>query len=145
MERFVAEQRRLLELERTAEVEESRALLSSVSVKELCERGLALQRLELTSQATGLTFSPRGAQRELPSHSISSGDILAVRASGQEVEEVSGVVTSVTSTAVSVAFSESSDQLSLEDSGLYCLLKLANPTSASLWARRGLLATKRRS
>ena len=43
MERFVAEQRRLLELERTAEVEESRALLSSVSVKELCERGLALK------------------------------------------------------------------------------------------------------
>ena len=89
MERFVAEQRRLLELERTAEVEECRALLSSVSVKELCERGLALQRLELTSQATGLygrlvlTFSPRGAQRELPSHSISSGDILAVRTSGQ--------------------------------------------------------------
>ena len=129
------EQRRLLELERTAELEESRVLVSSVSVRELCERGLAIQRLVITSQATGMygrvvvTFSGRSSgQRELPAHNISSGDILAVRTSGAAVtgDEPSGVVTSVTSTAVSVAFSESAQELSLEDSQLYCLVKLAN-------------------
>ena len=35
MEKFVTEQRRLLELERSAEVEESRVVVSSVSLKEL--------------------------------------------------------------------------------------------------------------
>ena len=129
------EQRRLLELERTAELEESRVLVSSVSLKELCERGVALQRLVISSQATGLygrvvvTFTSRASgQRELPAHNISSGDILAVRTSGAPVagEEVSGVVTSVTNSALSVAFSESEQELSLEESQLYSLVKLAN-------------------
>ena len=137
MDKFISEQRRLLSLEREAELEQSRILQSSASVKELCERGVAVQRLVVQSQVTGLygrlviCFGARVSGQELPAHSISSGDILGLRpcsaqSSDCDLDNVSGVVTKVTSVSVSVAFSETWDHLNLDESLLYTLVKLAN-------------------
>ena len=104
MEKFVSEQKRLLALERDAEIEESRLLQSNVSLRELCQKGVAVQKLVVGGQATGLygrlviTWVSRlpGSNHELPSHSITSGDIVGVRpgsgqaATSSNFENVSG-------------------------------------------------------
>ena len=104
MEKFVSEQKKLLALERDAEIEESRLLQSSVSLRELCQKGVAVQKLVVGGQATGLygrlviTWVSRlpGSNHELPSHNITSGDIVGVRqGSGQagtssDMENISG-------------------------------------------------------
>ena len=139
MDKFVEDQRKFLALEREAEIEESRLLQSNISVRELCQKGVAVQKLVVGNQATGLygrlviTFVSRtpGNNQELPSHNITSGDIVGLRhGSGQsgsdQVENVSGVVTKVTSSSISVAFSESFEQISFDASLQYSLMKLAN-------------------
>jgi DNA polymerase alpha-associated DNA helicase A len=83
MEQFVARQKALLALEREAELAEAALLLERVPLRELCQRGLALQRLAVAGMRTGLygrtlvTFVAGGA--ELPAHTITSGDIVGLR------------------------------------------------------------------
>lgn len=139
MEKFLLEQKHLLALEREAELEESRLLQANVSLKELCGKGVAIQKVVIVGQATGLygrlvvSFGSRHHGQELASHNITSGDIVALRQSTggqsgaeQDLENVSGVVTKVSGLIVSVAFSESADHLNLDDTALYSLVKLAN-------------------
>jgi len=140
MEKFVSEQKKLLALERDAEIEESRLLQSSVSLRELCQKGVAVQKLVVGGQATGLygrlviTWVSRlpGSNHELPSHNITSGDIVGVRqGSGQagtssDMENISGVVTKVTSTSICVAFSDSPELSNIDQSQIFSLVKLAN-------------------
>ena len=54
MDKFLLEQKQLLGLEREAELEESRLLQANVSLKELCGKGVAIQKLVIVGQATGL-------------------------------------------------------------------------------------------
>ena len=136
MDKFVIEQKKYLTLEREAEIEESRLLQSNVSVRELCQKGVAVQKLVVGNQATGLygrlviTFVSRtpGHNQELPSHNITSGDIVGLRegSGSEQLENVSGVVTKVTSSSISVAFSESFEQINFDASSQYSLIKLAN-------------------
>ena len=112
MEKFVAEQKELLSLERDAEVEEARLLRSSVSLRELCEAGVAVQRLVVGGQATGLygrlvvTLVSRGQHgADLAAHNITSGDIVELRTTQADLDQCSGVVTKVTSSSIAVAFS----------------------------------------
>ena len=136
MEKFVADQKQLLSLERDAELEESRLLKANVSLRDLCQKGVAIQRLVVGGQATGLygrlvlTLVNRVNNQDLAAHTITSGDIVELRpgsSQGQESpENWSGVVTQVTSVSVSVAFSETIEQISLDTGLMYSLVKLAN-------------------
>ena len=112
MEKFVAEQKELLSLERDAEVEEARLLRSSVSLRELCEAGVAVQRLVVGGQATGLygrlvvTLVSRGQHgADLAAHNITSGDIVELRTTQADLDQCSGVVTKVTSSSTISLFS----------------------------------------
>ncbi|KFQ14878.1 DNA-binding protein SMUBP-2, partial [Leptosomus discolor] len=113
-----------------------RAWQESVSLKELQRRGVCLLKLQAASQRTGLygrllvTFQPRkcDSDAELPYNSFGPGDIVGLYDSAGQADPLStGIVTRVTSRAVTVAFEESQgDVLSLDREGSYRLLKLAN-------------------
>ncbi|XP_010113697.1 PREDICTED: DNA-binding protein SMUBP-2, partial [Chlamydotis macqueenii] len=108
----------------------------SLSLKELQRRGVCLLKLQAASQRTGLygrllvTFQPRkyDSDAELPYNSFGPGDIVGLYDSAGQADPLStGIVTRVTSKAVTVAFEESRDSLlSLDREGPYRLLKLAN-------------------
>ncbi|NXX10761.1 SMBP2 protein, partial [Podargus strigoides] len=113
-----------------------RAWQESISLKELQRRGVCLLKLQAASQRTGLygrllvTFQPGkcSSDAELPYNSFGPGDIVGLyESAGQGAPLSTGVVTRVTSRAVTAAFEESGDgTLSLDRDGSYRLLKLAN-------------------
>ncbi|KAM7109002.1 DNA-binding protein SMUBP-2 [Ciconia maguari] len=126
----------LLREEREAELAESRTWQESISLKELQRRGVCLLKLQASNQRTGLygrllvTFQPRkyDSDAELPYNSFGPGDIAGLYDSAGQGDPLStGIVTRVTSKAVTVAFEESRDgMLSLDRESSYRLLKLAN-------------------
>ncbi|XP_075611770.1 DNA-binding protein SMUBP-2 [Balearica regulorum gibbericeps] len=126
----------LLREEREAELAESRTWQESISLKELQRRGVCLLKLQAANQRTGLygrllvTFQPRkyDSDAELPYNSFGPGDIVGLYDSAGQGDPLStGIVTRVTSKAVTVAFEESRDgMLSLDRESSYRLLKLAN-------------------
>ncbi|XP_066268231.1 DNA-binding protein SMUBP-2-like [Branchiostoma lanceolatum] len=137
VQKFVKKTVRLLELERQAEIEETRLLQDQVSPKELQRRGVCLLKLGVTEQSVGLygrsllTLRPghAGGAKELPSHTFTPGDIVGLTPSSEArpgATQVSGVVSYVTTAAISVAFDESIDILSLDGDALYNIVKLAN-------------------
>ncbi|KGL99184.1 DNA-binding protein SMUBP-2, partial [Charadrius vociferus] len=113
-----------------------RAWQESISLKELQRRGVCLLKLQAANQRTGLygrlliTFQPRkyDSDAELPYNSFGPGDIVGLYDSAGQADPLStGIVTRVTSKAVTVAFEESRDgMLSLDRESSYRLLKLAN-------------------
>ncbi|KAM9015412.1 DNA-binding protein SMUBP-2 isoform 1-T1 [Ara ararauna] len=125
----------LLREERAAELAQSRAWQESVPLKELQRRGVCLLKLHPASQRTGLygrllvTFQPRkhDPDAELPSNSFGPGDIAGLYDAASQGDALcTGIVTRVTSRAVTVAFEDSQDTLSLDHERFYHLLKLAN-------------------
>ncbi|XP_059090373.1 DNA-binding protein SMUBP-2-like [Tigriopus californicus] len=132
-ESFVSDQRRWLQKEREAELEQSQALCDRLDVRELERRGLALRHLRISAQSTGLygrtllTFEPAQIHRkELPAHSITSGDIVGASNTNEGSESVSGVVIGVSSSAVQVSFEESLDVIPIDSDGVVNITKLAN-------------------
>ncbi|NXF33472.1 SMBP2 protein, partial [Nyctibius bracteatus] len=113
-----------------------RAWQESVSLKELQRRGVCLLKLQAASQRTGLygrllvTFQARkyDSDAELPYNSFGPGDIVGLYDSAGQGDPLStGIVTRVTSKAVTVAFEDSRDGvLGLDRESSYRLLKLAN-------------------
>ncbi|KAM4017789.1 DNA-binding protein SMUBP-2 isoform 2-T2 [Anomaloglossus baeobatrachus] len=136
MEEFVKNQLELLQEEREADIEETRAWQETVSLKELQRKGVCLLKLQVANQSTGLygrllvTFTPRkyGAEAVLPSHRFGSGDIVGLYDSSAPKEAIAtGIVSGITQKAISVAFDEAnSDALNLGSEANYRLLKLAN-------------------
>ncbi|XP_067902110.1 DNA-binding protein SMUBP-2 isoform X2 [Heterodontus francisci] len=137
MEVFVSQNLELLQEERAAEIEETRAWQESISVKELQRRGVCLLKLQVASQRTGLygrflvSFEPRKYETNaaLPSNNFSPGDIVGLydnQGTTPLDQLASGIVTRITQKSITVAFDESSDQLSFDGDCSYKLLKLAN-------------------
>uniref|UniRef100_A0A669QK06 Immunoglobulin mu DNA binding protein 2 n=1 Tax=Phasianus colchicus TaxID=9054 RepID=A0A669QK06_PHACC len=135
-EEVAERQLQLLREEREAELAEKRAWQENISLKELQRRGVCLLKLQAANQRTGLygrllvTFQPRKcySDTELPYNSFGPGDIVGLYDSVSQGDLLStGIVTRITSKAVTVAFEESRDgMLSVDHESLYRLLKLAN-------------------
>lgn len=134
LEQFVCKTLELLQVEREAEIQETRLWQESVSLKDLQSKGVCLLKLQVGSQSTGLygrtvvIFEPRKHHgvSVLPSNSFSPGDIVGLYDSGgcsASSQMGSGIVTRVAQGSVSVAFD---DDLSVDNDALYNLLKLAN-------------------
>ncbi|XP_022094082.1 DNA-binding protein SMUBP-2-like [Acanthaster planci] len=137
---FIKKQSELLALEREAEIAETSALAENVPLKELQRRGVCLLKLHPASQSTGLygrtlvTFAPRKGHGDgtLPTHNISSGDIVGVSPShgggASSTEDPSGIVSRVTQSSITVAFDHKDTEgpVTFEYEGLYRLTKLAN-------------------
>ncbi|KAK1784903.1 hypothetical protein P4O66_018343 [Electrophorus voltai] len=137
VESFVAKTFELLQEEREAEVEETRAWQKNLSLKNLQQKGVCLQKLNVGSQRTGMhgrllvVFEPRKSigPSFLPSNSFGPGDIVGIYESegcAQASQICSGVVTRVMQTSVTVAFDDTHDGLNLDSDGLYNIMKLAN-------------------
>ncbi|XP_049637146.1 DNA-binding protein SMUBP-2 [Suncus etruscus] len=134
VERFVAKQLELLELERDADVEERRCWQESVSTKELQRKGVCLLKLQVSGQRTGLygrllvTLEPRrGGVPVLPAHNFTFGDIVGLYEAQGDNLLATGTLTRVTARSLTVAFDDSQDfQLSSNQEHLYRLLKLTN-------------------
>ncbi|XP_006861112.1 PREDICTED: DNA-binding protein SMUBP-2 [Chrysochloris asiatica] len=151
VEVFVAKQLDLLEIERDAEIEESRSWQESVSLKELQSRGVCLLKLSVSSQRTGLygrllaTFESWrcGSAAVLPSNSFTSGDIVGLYDTAEGGSPLAtGILTRVTQKSVTVAFDETQDlQLSLSRENLYRLLRVANDVTYKR-LKKALLALK---
>ncbi|WAR00145.1 SMBP2-like protein [Mya arenaria] len=135
VEAFVDKTHKLLEKERSSEIEQTRLLHEKLPPKELQRRGVCLLKLHIGERKSGM-FGRVLVVLEthldaLPSHTFSAGDIVGLDASssvGQSDSLGSGIVTRVSPTAVTVAFDDSVDIFSLE-SGLhdyYKITKLAN-------------------
>lgn len=84
--KFVAKTISLLNLERKAEIEETRSLQENISPKELQKRGVCLLKLRIRGRKTGLygrcllTFelNKPGSDGKLPSHSFTPGSLLMI-------------------------------------------------------------------
>lgn len=102
VETFVAESRRLLDLERSAEVEERTACLRDTPDTDLEARGLTLLTLAVLEASSGLfgrSVISLGdpASRLLPSHRFSVGDIVGIRAANSSKASVAHDVTGIVS------------------------------------------------
>ncbi|XP_066541765.1 DNA-binding protein SMUBP-2 [Hoplias malabaricus] len=137
VESFVSKTLELLQEEREAEIEETRAWQQNLSLKNLQQKGVCLLKLQIGSQRTGMhgrllvAFEPRKSigSSVLPSNSFGPGDIVGVYESegcSQPNQLCSGVVTRVTQTSITVAFDDSQDGVVLENDELYNVMKLAN-------------------
>ncbi|XP_051580007.1 DNA-binding protein SMUBP-2-like isoform X1 [Myxocyprinus asiaticus] len=137
VENFVSKTIELLQEEREAEVEETRAWQENLSPKNLQNKGVYLLKLQVGSQRTGMygrllvVFEPRKSigPSVLPSNTFGPGDIIGLYQSegqGQSSQLGSGVVTRVTQTSLTVAFDDTQDGINVDRDGLYNLMKLAN-------------------
>lgn len=133
VEEFVRKCRELLAIERQTEVDETKQLLEACSPKELQRRGICLLKLRIGNKKTGLygrtviSFETFWPGNDLPSHSLSAGDIVGVYQgsddnSGDALS--SGIVSHVNQASVNVAFE--TEQSQLDDDVQYRLVKLAN-------------------
>ncbi|XP_073706078.1 DNA-binding protein SMUBP-2 [Garra rufa] len=137
VENFVSKTLVLLQEEREAELEETRAWQENLSPKNLQHKGVYLPKLQIASQRTGMygrllvVFEPRKSigHSVLPSNTFGPGDIIGLcQAEGQNQPSQlgSGVVTRVTQASLTVAFDDMQDGMNLDRDGLYNLMKLAN-------------------
>ncbi|XP_035219941.1 DNA-binding protein SMUBP-2-like isoform X2 [Stegodyphus dumicola] len=135
VETFVNKHLVLLDLERTTEVEENKCLQECNSVKVLQKKGICITKLRFGRSSTGLfgrsliNFEPASSNCFLPSHLITSGDIVGVgkvNSDGRLEIIVSGVVTRVNDSFLTVAFEKNSDSSDLESDVHYTIIKLAN-------------------
>ncbi|HZN59744.1 MAG TPA: IGHMBP2 family helicase [Planctomycetota bacterium] len=115
---FVEQQLRLIEIERLAEIEEAHRLREELPSRELERRGLALLRLKIAEEGSGLggravieLESTQGGV--LPTHGIQPGDIVTISSGGsprsREAATPSGVVHRVTGRRISVVLDERDD------------------------------------
>ncbi|XP_077978180.1 DNA-binding protein SMUBP-2-like [Glandiceps talaboti] len=134
---FIAKTRKLIELERSEEIEENRQIQETLSAKELQRRGVCLLKLQIKSTKTGLygrtlvvlELARHFMNKKLPANSISPGDIVGLSYSQGDTTTdniASGIVLNVKDSSVTIAFDESSENLSLSDDSLYKITKLAN-------------------
>ncbi|GBN17704.1 DNA-binding protein SMUBP-2 [Araneus ventricosus] len=135
VEKFAIKHLELLELEREAEIEENKCLQEFSSVKNLQKKGVCIPKLRIINTSTGLfgrsllNFGLYWGNGSLPTHTISSGDIVGIGSSSSDgkIEIItSGVVSRVTDTTVYVAFEKNSNFSDLENDGQYMIIKLAN-------------------
>ncbi|PAA90624.1 hypothetical protein BOX15_Mlig002167g4, partial [Macrostomum lignano] len=142
----------LVSLERQEEMAAEQDLLKS-SARALQDKGLALHKIYLASQATGmygrrvLEFETYQRAKDLPSHSIAPGDIVGIFHSQQEQQQIgSGIVTKVLARAVCVAMetdqassAASSGDGQLEVGYKYSVVKLGSDVTFKR-LKKGLLA-----
>lgn len=137
LEAYIDHARKLLTLEREAEVEAALTSLFGATEDENAAAGVSLSRLTVTDTSSGLfgrtllTLSdPMG--RALPAHSFTVGDIGGLRAPGKmgvKAEDVAsggnlraqydatGVITKVTETSLTVALDDSDDSTAASAAG----------------------------
>jgi ATP-dependent RNA/DNA helicase IGHMBP2 len=132
---FLAEQHRLLQLERDAELAEAERLLQTRSDAELVARGTTLLRLEVADLEPGFGGRLHAVLRhsrggELPAHRFSPGDVIAVRASRDAAPLTTAVVAKLRRDTLTIALDD-------EDVELPGLVRLDRMATDVTWKRLG--------
>ncbi len=136
---FVALHRRLIGLERDAEVAQTEDRNERVGKAELEKRGCLVDKLAVSAARTGMFGRTvvelrragggggMGGDRPLPANAITAGDIVGLSASPAGSAQIaSGVVASVSQAAIAVTFEESREALEMSEEEVYKIVKLAN-------------------
>ena len=149
VEDFVSQQLNLLNLERDAEISESRKLQENTSAKQLQEKGVCLMNLSLQCIRSGLygrsvaSFASKIVGKELPSTNLSSGildifkilaivgDIVGIFPNGgttqlEKDQICSGIISCTKANTIEVALDLDMENIDLNESDAYKLVKLAN-------------------
>ncbi|GAB6029019.1 DNA-binding protein SMUBP-2 [Chamberlinius hualienensis] len=135
LDSFVEKQLELIELEKQEDIEETKCLHEKTPAKDLEHQGVLIRKLKLEEKKSGLygrtlvEFGPQWPGKGLPAHHISSGDIVGICNNGDHSHSdviVSGVVSATKSNLITVAFELTIENLPLEDSTIYNVVKLAN-------------------
>lgn len=113
---FVAEQRRLLELERQAEIDAAELRLQNRSDAELVARGDTLLRLQVADLEPGLGGQLHAVLRPsrepgLPVHRLAPGDVVAVRSTREAAPLTTAVIVRVRADAITVALDDEDAEL----------------------------------
>jgi DNA polymerase alpha-associated DNA helicase A len=142
LESFVEKTKELLRIEQECEIEQTEELMTSLSPKELVERGIVLDKLEISTQATGLggkflvRFESKWKGTNLPSHKFQpgkggnfllpiSGDIVSIKdEQGKEAVD-SGVIFRVSPSWIQIALNQPNTSPDWGRS-TYSILQLAN-------------------
>ncbi|RWS17111.1 DNA-binding protein SMUBP-2-like protein [Dinothrombium tinctorium] len=132
LESFVNKHLRLIKIEHDEEINERTKQRANLTAAELQRRGICLNKLRIIGSKTGLfgrlliTFANSVKDASLCSHTFSFGDIVGVYRNNDRQEQLaSGVVSSVNSTSICVAFEKSCDDLKNDEIN-FCLIKLSN-------------------
>jgi ATP-dependent RNA/DNA helicase IGHMBP2 len=105
VETWVSETKRLLEVERQAEIDERTSFLEDTNTIDLEASGLCLLSLKVVEQSTGLygrtlVTVADWSSRLLPSHRIGVGDIVGLRSASGKLSggkhDITGIVSRVT-------------------------------------------------
>ena len=136
---FVEKTLKLLNLEKQAEINESKAFYENADCTELENKGVCLRKLVVLGQRTGLygrILLTLGKAKEhtlknlpLPANCITTGDIVGLSYSSVDsnvAELSSGIVTRVSETLIVIAFEESFDSPSIDADKLMRITRLAN-------------------
>lgn len=130
---FAAEQLRLLQIEREAEIAEAERLLRGRSDAELQARGTTLLRLEVADLEPGLggrlhaVLHPSRTEK-LPAHRLGPGDVVAVRSHRDEAPVCTAVVVRARDEQVVVALDD-------DDAELPSLVRLDRIATDVTWRR----------
>ncbi|MCA8965846.1 MAG: IGHMBP2 family helicase [Planctomycetes bacterium] len=146
LQRFVAEQRQLLDLERQAEIAAAEQSLHTRSDAELVARGDTLLRLEVVDLEPGFGGRVHAVLRpsrepSFPAHRLGPGDLIAVRGSRDEAPITTAVVVRVRAEQLTIALDD-------EDAELPPLVRLDRVASDVTYRRLhqalgGLLADRK--
>ncbi|XP_028399828.1 DNA-binding protein SMUBP-2-like [Dendronephthya gigantea] len=140
LNQFVEKMIELLNLERQAEINESKAFYQNSDNATLENKGVCLRKMVLFSQKTGLygrtlvTLGKGNVEHSvkkfpLPAHCITTGDIVGLSYSSEDnnvAELSSGIVTRVSETSIVIAFEEAFDSQAIEEDRLMRITRLAN-------------------
>ncbi|CAF0704160.1 unnamed protein product [Brachionus calyciflorus] len=138
---FINKQLELIELEKNAEIEESKELLSNCSLQRLQIKGLCLLKLKIEQKYTGLygrtilVFQTAVPNKIIDTQHFSSGDIVSISENSLPPTQLNnvknlltGTVTKVNNQSVSVAIDNEIENVdeNLNESETYKLIKLCN-------------------
>ncbi|XP_054164493.1 DNA-binding protein SMUBP-2-like [Oppia nitens] len=134
VDQFVSHHLKLIDLDHNEEINQNKSYQQKLSLIDLQNRGICLIKLCKQSLRTGLygrtvvTFGPMWSSQELPSNTISNGDIVGVSVGKDSLIIASGVVLKIIDTkSIDVAFDRDINEINeYEDNQRFNLIKLSN-------------------
>ncbi|XP_053208693.1 DNA-binding protein SMUBP-2-like [Panonychus citri] len=129
---FVETQLKLIQIEYEAEIEKTINNQKNLKLVDLVRQGVCIHKLRCLSTRTGLfrrvliTLAHNQSDKQLPAHKITCGDIVSIHEGAESESLASGVVYSLNSNAVTVAFEKESNLNLDQDFNNYCLIKISN-------------------
>uniref|UniRef100_T1KDB9 AN1-type domain-containing protein n=2 Tax=Tetranychus urticae TaxID=32264 RepID=T1KDB9_TETUR len=132
LESFIESQLRLIQIEYEAEIEKTKEYQKNLKLVDLVRQGVCIHKLKCVSIRTGLfrrlmvSLGHNQSDHPLPAHKITVGDIVSLHEGPDSESLASGVVYSLNSNKITVAFEKDSNLSLDQEFSNFCLIKLSN-------------------